>query len=335
MLGFGVSDRVTESIGDYITSESVLGTRLMNRFAETAALLTFTLCVGISRIAFSVVEAMIRGSTGSSRTKADTSGLDPEAVDLRNVLALAIVGWSNRGEYQMSQDSLHAIALHLVGIIVVLAGMIDTISESLSPVGEWLIPAGSVFVAASVMAYTNAQIDDTLFDVMGPDEDTADDDPGDEPFEDATYRVGKGGEDTWTWSLDVKGHILAMGTIQYPSRDSAVKDVKRFQRLGEDVPIAEADDDITEFTEKLLSDSSVDTHASSGGENQNRRYYVVYKGGEWKVRLESGPVIDTMGSDRSGAISRAKELGRRHDRSVMVNYKDGRLGAAYFDQSDL
>jgi hypothetical protein len=245
----------------------------------------------------------------------------------------------------MSQDSLHAVTLQVIGIVVVLAGMIEAVSESLSPVGEWLIPAGSVLVAAGVVVYTNSRVEDTLFDIMTTDDDTTDDDSENEPFEDASYRVGKGGKDAWTWSLEVKDHILAIGTIQYPSRDSAVKDVERFQRLGDGVPVKEADDDIAEFTEKLLADSSVDIHTSSGDETQtrrssgdetqSRRYYVVYKGGEWKVRLESGPVIETLGSDRSGAISRAKELGRRHDRSVMVNYKDGRLGAAYFDESDL
>ncbi|MFB6229175.1 MAG: hypothetical protein ABEH88_11595 [Halobacteriales archaeon] len=235
----------------------------------------------------------------------------------------------------MSQDSLHAVALQVVGVVVVLAGMVDAVSESLSPVGEWLIPAGSVLVAAGVVVYTNSLVDDTLFDALSVGDDTTDDDSRSEPFENATYRIGKGGEDAWTWSLEVQDRLLAIGTIQYPSRDSAVNDVKRFRRLGEGVPIKEADDDVSEFTEKLLADSSVDTDPPSGTETENRRYYVVYKGGEWKVRLESGPVIETLGSDRRGAISRAKELGRRHDRSVMVNYKDGRLGAAYFDESDL
>lgn len=231
----------------------------------------------------------------------------------------------------MSQDSLHAIALQVVGIVVVLAGIVDAMSESLSPVGEWLVPIGSVLVAAGVVVYANSQVDDTLF--VSPSDDTTDDDSEREPFEDAAYRVGKGGEGAWTWSLEVQDRILAIGTIQYPSREAAVEDVNRFRRLGEGVPITDADDEISAFTEKLLEDSSVDT--SPRNEDRNRRYYVVYKGGEWKIRLESGPVIETMGSDRSGAITRAKELGRRHDRSVMVNYKDGRLGAAYFDESDL
>lgn len=231
----------------------------------------------------------------------------------------------------MNQNTLHAIALQVVGIVVVLAGIVDAMSESLSPVGEWLIPIGSVLVAAGVVVYANLQVDDTLF--VSPGDDATDDEHIREPFEDAAYRVGKGGEGAWTWSLEVQDRILAIGTIQYPSREAAVEDVNRFRRLGESVPITDADDEISAFTEKLLEDSSVDT--SPRNEDRNRRYYVVYKGGEWKIRLESGPVIETMGSDRSGAITRAKELGRRHDRSVMVNYKDGRLGAAYFDESDL
>jgi hypothetical protein len=231
----------------------------------------------------------------------------------------------------MSKDSPYAVALQVVGIVVVLAGMVDVVSESLSPVGQWLIPTGSVLVAAGVVAYTNLYAGDTLFGGPGMGGDTADDDDG-EPFENAAYRVGTSG-DAWTWSLEVQDRILAIGTIQYPSRESAVEDVSRFQRLGESVPITDADDDITEFTGKLLENSSVDT--TPADDDRNRRYYVVHSGGEWKIRLESGPVIETLGSDRSGAITRAKELGRRHDRSVMVNYKDGRLGAAYFDEAEL
>jgi hypothetical protein len=231
----------------------------------------------------------------------------------------------------MNQDPLSAVTLQFVGIAVVLAGMIDSVSESLVPVGEWLIPAGSVLVATGALAYANARVEGTLLGSPGMDGDTTDDTDG-EPFENAAYRIGNSG-DVWTWSLEVQDRILTIGTIQYPSRESAVEDVRRFQRLGERVPIADADDDITEFTGKLLENSSVDTTPAE--QDRNRRYYVVYKGGEWKIRLESGPVIETMGSDRSGAISRAKELGRRHDRSVMVNYKDGRLGAAYFDETDL
>jgi hypothetical protein len=231
----------------------------------------------------------------------------------------------------MSQDSPYAVAFQVVGIVVVLTGVVDAVSESLFPIGRWLIPAGSVLVAIGALMYANSRVEGTLLDSPGMDGETTDDDDA-EPFENAAYRIGNSG-DAWTWSLEVQDRILAIGTIQYPSRKSAIEDVSRFQRLGENVPITDADDDITEFTGKLLENSSVDT--TPADQDRNRRYYVVYKGGEWKIRLESGPVIKTMGSDRSGAITRAKELGRRHDRSVMVNYKDGRLGAAYFDEADL
>jgi len=72
-----------------------------------------------------------------------------------------------------------------------------------------------------------------------------------------------------------------------------------------------------------------------------RRYYVIKErkstgsGREWKVKLEQGPVISTHGQNRGAAISKAKRLGRRNNRPVMVNYKDGRTGAAYFDENEL
>jgi hypothetical protein len=73
-----------------------------------------------------------------------------------------------------------------------------------------------------------------------------------------------------------------------------------------------------------------------------RRYYVIHEersgsstGSEWKVKLESGPVLSTHGSDRRGAIDEAKRLGRSNDRPVMVNYKDGRTGAEYYSVGEL
>lgn len=72
-----------------------------------------------------------------------------------------------------------------------------------------------------------------------------------------------------------------------------------------------------------------------------RRYYVIYEekssgsGSEWKVKLEQGPVLSTHGSNRRGAINKAKKLGRRNNRPVMVNYKDGRTGAQYIDETEL
>jgi hypothetical protein len=68
--------------------------------------------------------------------------------------------------------------------------------------------------------------------------------------------------------------------------------------------------------------------------NRTRRYYVIHEGGDWKVKLERGPVLSVPGSRRA-AIREAKRLGRSQGRPVMVNYKDGRTGAQYYSQSDL
>jgi hypothetical protein len=72
-----------------------------------------------------------------------------------------------------------------------------------------------------------------------------------------------------------------------------------------------------------------------------RRYYVIKEGRsdgpgrEWKVKLEQGPVLSTHGQRRRAAINKAKRLGRRNNRPVMVNYADGRTGAVYFDETEL
>jgi len=67
-----------------------------------------------------------------------------------------------------------------------------------------------------------------------------------------------------------------------------------------------------------------------------RRYYVVFEEDNgWTVMLEQGRNLKTFGSDRSGAIEYAKKLGRRNKRPVMVNYKDGRTGAAYHSVKEL
>jgi hypothetical protein len=72
-----------------------------------------------------------------------------------------------------------------------------------------------------------------------------------------------------------------------------------------------------------------------------RWYYVIKEqrsngdGQEWKVKLEDGPVLSTHGSDRRRAIREAKRLGKNNSRSVMVNYADGRTGAAFYDKEEL
>jgi len=64
-----------------------------------------------------------------------------------------------------------------------------------------------------------------------------------------------------------------------------------------------------------------------------RRYYVVFEDGNWKVMLEEGPTLQTY-MTKVPAVERAKELGRKNDRPVMVNYQDGRTGQAYYDYAD-
>ncbi len=66
-----------------------------------------------------------------------------------------------------------------------------------------------------------------------------------------------------------------------------------------------------------------------------KRYYVIYENNEWKVKLEKGRVLSTHGSNRQAAINKAKQLGRRNNRPVMVNYKDGATGATYYSVEDL
>jgi len=64
-----------------------------------------------------------------------------------------------------------------------------------------------------------------------------------------------------------------------------------------------------------------------------RRYYVVYEGDQWKVMLEEGRTLRTFDTKRP-AVEHAKGLGKRNNRAVMVNYKDGRTGQQYYDYAD-
>jgi len=67
-----------------------------------------------------------------------------------------------------------------------------------------------------------------------------------------------------------------------------------------------------------------------------RRYYVIHEDGQWKVKLEKGPVLSVHGpAGRRAAIREAKRLGQNQNRPVMVNYKDGRTGAQYFRAEEL
>jgi len=64
-----------------------------------------------------------------------------------------------------------------------------------------------------------------------------------------------------------------------------------------------------------------------------RRYYVVYEGDKWKVMLENGPNLETF-ETKAPAVERAKELGKRNNRPVMVNYQSGATGQQYYDYAD-
>jgi hypothetical protein len=72
-----------------------------------------------------------------------------------------------------------------------------------------------------------------------------------------------------------------------------------------------------------------------------KRYYVIfedsqqYPDGEWKVKLEKGRVIRTFGSGYRQAITKAKQLGRRNNRPVMVNGKNGETGVQYYSVDEL
>lgn len=54
-----------------------------------------------------------------------------------------------------------------------------------------------------------------------------------------------------------------------------------------------------------------------------RAYYVIFEDDEWKVKLENGPVISANHRTQDGAINEARALGRRNNRSVVVNAKKG------------
>ena len=55
----------------------------------------------------------------------------------------------------------------------------------------------------------------------------------------------------------------------------------------------------------------------------DRAYYVVYKNDQWKVKLERGRVVSSNHRKQSAAIREARKLGRRNDRKVVVNTKQG------------
>jgi len=54
-----------------------------------------------------------------------------------------------------------------------------------------------------------------------------------------------------------------------------------------------------------------------------KAYYVIYEGGQWKVKLERGRVVSSGHRKQSAAIRKARKLGRRNGRKVVVNAKAG------------
>jgi len=54
-----------------------------------------------------------------------------------------------------------------------------------------------------------------------------------------------------------------------------------------------------------------------------RSYYVIFEGDEWKVKLEKGRVVSANHRTQQGAINEARRLGRRNNRTVVVNAKKG------------
>jgi len=55
----------------------------------------------------------------------------------------------------------------------------------------------------------------------------------------------------------------------------------------------------------------------------DRNYYVIHEGGEWKVKLEDGPVVSSGHRKKTGAKRKARRLGRKNNRGVTINAKDG------------
>jgi len=49
--------------------------------------------------------------------------------------------------------------------------------------------------------------------------------------------------------------------------------------------------------------------------------------------LENGPNLETFDT-KQPAVERAKELGKKNNRAVMVNYQSGATGQQYYDYKD-
>jgi hypothetical protein len=55
----------------------------------------------------------------------------------------------------------------------------------------------------------------------------------------------------------------------------------------------------------------------------DRSYYVIFENDDWKVKLERGRVVSANHRTQQGAINEARQLGRRNNRTVVVNAKEG------------
>jgi cob(I)alamin adenosyltransferase len=54
-----------------------------------------------------------------------------------------------------------------------------------------------------------------------------------------------------------------------------------------------------------------------------RAYYVIFEDDQWKVKLERGRVVSAGHRTQQAAINKARSLGRRNDRKVVINAKEG------------
>lgn len=57
--------------------------------------------------------------------------------------------------------------------------------------------------------------------------------------------------------------------------------------------------------------------------SMTRNYYVIFEDGEWKVKLEDGPVVSAGHRKQKAAKRKAEKLARKNNRGVTVNAKAG------------
>jgi hypothetical protein len=54
-----------------------------------------------------------------------------------------------------------------------------------------------------------------------------------------------------------------------------------------------------------------------------RNYYVIWEDSQWKVKLERGRVVSANHRTQKAAKRKAERLGRKNNRGVVVNAKEG------------